>query len=149
MVFILHSVHVPAEFLFHFLVFENSRDDFLQPDECCFTFYNIIKGFVVHASPEVTLEEDLARRDLTINAMAFSDLFWAAPKIRRLASGSSVLAKNGNCKRILRICSAKSVGAVGGGPDETGAFLVHGFLFFRATILNLSETLVKSTMLTI
>jgi tRNA nucleotidyltransferase/poly(A) polymerase len=28
------------------------------------------KGFQVHASPEVTLEEDLARRDLTINAMA-------------------------------------------------------------------------------
>jgi len=28
------------------------------------------KGFVVHASPEVTLEEDLARRDLTINAIA-------------------------------------------------------------------------------
>ena len=28
------------------------------------------KGFAVHASPEVTLEEDLARRDLTINAMA-------------------------------------------------------------------------------
>ena len=28
------------------------------------------KGFAIHASPEVTLEEDLARRDLTINAMA-------------------------------------------------------------------------------
>lgn len=28
------------------------------------------KGFVVHAAPEVTLEEDLARRDLTINAIA-------------------------------------------------------------------------------
>ncbi len=28
------------------------------------------KGFVVHASPDVTLEEDLARRDLTINAIA-------------------------------------------------------------------------------
>ncbi|MBV8030639.1 MAG: multifunctional CCA tRNA nucleotidyl transferase/2'3'-cyclic phosphodiesterase/2'nucleotidase/phosphatase [Betaproteobacteria bacterium] len=28
------------------------------------------KGFVVHASPEVTLEEDLRRRDVTINAMA-------------------------------------------------------------------------------
>jgi tRNA nucleotidyltransferase (CCA-adding enzyme) len=28
------------------------------------------KGFVLHASPEVTLEEDLARRDLTINAIA-------------------------------------------------------------------------------
>ncbi|GAB2791199.1 fused tRNA nucleotidyltransferase/2',3'-cyclic phosphodiesterase/2' nucleotidase/phosphatase Cca [Halomonas shantousis] len=27
-------------------------------------------GFVVHASPDVSLEEDLARRDLTINAMA-------------------------------------------------------------------------------
>jgi tRNA nucleotidyltransferase (CCA-adding enzyme) len=28
------------------------------------------KGFAFHASPEVTLEEDLARRDLTINAIA-------------------------------------------------------------------------------
>ena len=28
------------------------------------------RGFAVHASPGVTLEEDLARRDLTINAMA-------------------------------------------------------------------------------
>ena len=28
------------------------------------------RGFVVHAAPEVTLEEDLLRRDLTINAMA-------------------------------------------------------------------------------
>lgn len=28
------------------------------------------RGFVVHTSPDVTLEEDLARRDLTINAMA-------------------------------------------------------------------------------
>jgi len=27
-------------------------------------------GFVIHASPEVTIEEDLGRRDLTINAMA-------------------------------------------------------------------------------
>nr|WP_294839348.1 multifunctional CCA addition/repair protein [uncultured Methylotenera sp.] len=31
------------------------------------------KGFAVHASPEVTLEQDLARRDLTINAIAKSD----------------------------------------------------------------------------
>lgn len=28
------------------------------------------RGFAVHASPEVTLEQDLARRDLTINAIA-------------------------------------------------------------------------------
>ena len=31
------------------------------------------KGFVVHADPEVTLEQDLLRRDLTINAMALAD----------------------------------------------------------------------------
>lgn len=30
------------------------------------------RGFVVHAAPEVTLQEDLLRRDLTINAMARS-----------------------------------------------------------------------------
>ena len=30
-------------------------------------------GFEVHAAPSVTLEEDLARRDLTINAMATDD----------------------------------------------------------------------------
>lgn len=30
-------------------------------------------GFVVHASPDVTLEEDLLRRDLTINAIAMAD----------------------------------------------------------------------------
>ncbi|MBT3198213.1 MAG: multifunctional CCA tRNA nucleotidyl transferase/2'3'-cyclic phosphodiesterase/2'nucleotidase/phosphatase, partial [Gammaproteobacteria bacterium] len=28
------------------------------------------RGFTVHADPEVTLEEDLLRRDLTINAIA-------------------------------------------------------------------------------
>ncbi|MBZ0104469.1 MAG: multifunctional CCA addition/repair protein [Sulfuricella denitrificans] len=31
------------------------------------------KGFQVHAEPDVTLEEDLARRDLTINAIARDD----------------------------------------------------------------------------
>lgn len=31
------------------------------------------KGFAVHASPEVTLEQDLARRDFTINAIAQDD----------------------------------------------------------------------------
>ena len=30
-------------------------------------------GFVVHAAPDVTLEQDLQRRDLTINAMAFDE----------------------------------------------------------------------------
>ncbi|MFN7096824.1 MAG: multifunctional CCA addition/repair protein, partial [Gammaproteobacteria bacterium] len=31
------------------------------------------KGFVVHAEPTVTLEEDLRRRDITINAMAMTE----------------------------------------------------------------------------
>lgn len=31
------------------------------------------KGFTIHASPEVTLEEDLIRRDLTINAMVMDE----------------------------------------------------------------------------
>jgi tRNA nucleotidyltransferase (CCA-adding enzyme) len=31
------------------------------------------RGFQVHAAPDVTLEDDLARRDLTINAMARAD----------------------------------------------------------------------------
>src|SRR6185436_7916853 len=31
------------------------------------------KGFAFHAAPDVTLEQDLARRDLTINAMARGD----------------------------------------------------------------------------
>src|SRR5689334_2922131 len=31
------------------------------------------KGFTVYAAPDVTLEQDLARRDLTINAMAKDD----------------------------------------------------------------------------
>lgn len=31
------------------------------------------KGFVTHSAPDVTLEQDLARRDLTVNAMALDD----------------------------------------------------------------------------
>ncbi len=31
------------------------------------------KGFVVHAAPDITLEQDLLRRDLTINAMAMTE----------------------------------------------------------------------------
>jgi tRNA nucleotidyltransferase (CCA-adding enzyme) len=39
------------------------------------------KGFAVQADPSVTLEEDLARRDLTVNAMAVPEaLAHAAPR---------------------------------------------------------------------
>jgi len=47
------------------------------------------KGFTVYAGPEVTLEQDLARRDLTINAMAedaagrLIDLFDGAADLKR------------------------------------------------------------------
>ena len=47
------------------------------------------KGFTVYAGPDVTLEQDLARRDLTINAMAedaggrLIDLFGGAADLKR------------------------------------------------------------------
>ena len=37
------------------------------------------KGFAVQAAPDVTLEEDLARRDLTVNAMALPEALAHAP----------------------------------------------------------------------
>ena len=42
-------------------------------------------GFVVHADPSVTLEQDLARRDLTINAMAQGERRRADRPLRRPA----------------------------------------------------------------
>ena len=43
------------------------------------------KGFAFHASPEVTLEEDLRRRDLTINAIARGEDGDARRSVRRRA----------------------------------------------------------------
>ena len=37
------------------------------------------RGFVIHAAPDVTLEEDLARRDLTVNAVALAAEFAHEP----------------------------------------------------------------------
>jgi len=37
------------------------------------------KGFAVQAAPDVTLEEDLARRDLTVNALAVPEALALAP----------------------------------------------------------------------
>jgi len=57
------------------------------------------KGFVVHASPDVTLEEDLARRDLTINAMALpeahSGLLDHASKANTAATLEEVFSEHG------------------------------------------------------
>ena len=50
------------------------------------------KGFAVQAAPDVTLEEDLARRDLTVNAMAVPEAMahqppsaWAGQIVRYVA----------------------------------------------------------------
>jgi tRNA nucleotidyltransferase (CCA-adding enzyme) len=49
-------------------------------------------GFTFHAAPEVTLEQDLARRDLTINAIAQAeDGRWSTPS-----------AASATCARVLR-----------------------------------------------
>ena len=45
------------------------------------------RGFVVHASPEVTLEQDLARRDLTVNAIAPGAV--AGDRIDRVIQGQA------------------------------------------------------------
>ena len=59
-------------------------------------------GFTFHAAPDVTLEEDLARRDLTINAMA------------RAADGSLVDPFNGQqdlASKTLRHANFRNVSA--------------------------------------
>ncbi len=54
------------------------------------------RGFVVHADPSVTLEQDLSRRDLTINAMAMRedgtlvDPFGGAADLRRRCAAPRV-----------------------------------------------------------
>ena len=67
------------------------------------------RGFTIHASPEVTLEQDLGRRDLTINAMArdahgvLVDPFGGVGDLqqRRLRHVSSAFAEDP--VRILRV----------------------------------------------
>jgi len=67
------------------------------------------KGFTVHASPDVSLEEDLRRRDLTINAMALApdgsliDPFGGAADLqqRRLRHVSPAFSEDP--VRILRV----------------------------------------------
>lgn len=67
------------------------------------------KGFVVHAAPEVTLEEDLARRDLTINAIAqdangnLIDPFHGADDIRNKIFRHVSIAFAEDPVRILRV----------------------------------------------
>ena len=48
------------------------------------------KGFVIHSAPDVTLEQDLARRDLTINSIAnYSIRTWANSNFSRKISADT------------------------------------------------------------
>ena len=79
------------------------------------------KGFTVYAAPDVTLEQDLARRDLTINAMAKApdgtliDPFdgetrsagrRAAPRQRRLPRRPGAHPARGALRRALRLSAS-------------------------------------------
>lgn len=80
------------------------------------------KGFTVHASPEVTLEEDLARRDLTINALALPE------------AHSGLLAKAHNAQAnaaFEQVFAAHGIDPYGGLKDLQSKTLRHVTLAFR------------------
>jgi tRNA nucleotidyltransferase (CCA-adding enzyme) len=67
------------------------------------------RGFVVHAAPDVTLEQDLARRDITINSIAvYAHSDWAKPENRQPNS-------------MLDGLAAKSLAQGGAGAPGLGA----------------------------
>jgi tRNA nucleotidyltransferase (CCA-adding enzyme) len=86
------------------------------------------KGFVVHAAPDVTLREDLLRRDLTINAMAETaggeliDYFGGAGDLRAGVLRHVSPAFVEDPVRVLRVArfAARYDFAV---ADETGALM--------------------------
>ena len=93
------------------------------------------RGFSVEFGPEVTLDEDLARRDLTINAMAQSpdgtlidpyggrrdiESRTLAARIRGLHRGSGARIARGALRRALRAARFS------GGCRHDGADAEHG-----------------------
>ena len=80
------------------------------------------KGFVVHASPQVTLVQDLARRDLTINAIA------AVPR-----PANHGLQGGGSTARATRLDleSAEFIDPFGGRHDLASRLLRHVSDAFR------------------
>ena len=80
------------------------------------------KGFTVHASPEVTLEEDLARRDLTINALALPEAH----------SGLLAQAHNAQANATFeQVFAAHGIDPYGGLKDLQSKTLRHVTLAFR------------------
>ena len=88
------------------------------------------KGFEVHASPEVTLEEDLARRDLTINAMALpeaysGELSQAHPKLNTPNSTTKL------AEEFAKVFAAHGIDPYHGLKDLESKTLRHVTLAFR------------------
>ena len=80
------------------------------------------KGFTVHASPEVTLEEDLARRDLTINALALPEAH----------SGMLAQAHNeATSDTLTKVFAAHGIDPYGGLKDLQSKTLRHVTTAFR------------------
>jgi len=80
------------------------------------------RGFAVHAAPDVTLEEDLARRDLTINSIAVSSYSTGA-------SGQFGLNPSG--KTPVYLDEATLVDPYGGRQDIANKVLRHVTPAFR------------------
>ena len=98
------------------------------------------KGFTIHAAPEVTLEQDLARRDLTINAIAkdangaLIDPFGGARDLREGVLRHVSPAFSEDPVRILRVArfAARYRFAV---AEETMALMRHMVLEGEADAL--------------
>jgi tRNA nucleotidyltransferase (CCA-adding enzyme) len=84
------------------------------------------KGFTVHASPEVTLEEDLARRDLTINAMALpeADSSW-------LTHADQHALNQADYQAFEQVFAAHGIDPYGGLKDLQSKTLRHVTTAFR------------------
>ena len=88
------------------------------------------KGFVVHASPEVTLEEDLARRDLTINAMALPEAY-SAGLAQAHPEFNTPHSKSKSAEEFAKVFAAHGIDPFHGLQDLASKTLRHVTLAFR------------------
>ena len=88
------------------------------------------KGFVVHASPEVTLEEDLARRDLTINAMALPEAY-SGGLSQAHPEFNTPHSKSKPAEEFAKVFAAHGIDPFHGLQDLASKTLRHVTLAFR------------------